>query len=122
MRLNEESLAEHQRQIDVIGAIPSRPEPQLEFDEVTYDPETDNNPSNKFDVPDLSSLTSEDFTDFEKRHLKELAEQTNCYDEREQMVVAENLDPFICFNAVGKWMEEVRNQLAHANQLFGGDQ
>ena len=74
--------------------------------------------SNKFDVPNFSELTSEDMLDFEKRHLNDLAEQTRRYDEVEQKVVAENLDPFICFNAVGKWMNDIRNQLQMAKQVF----
>lgn len=74
--------------------------------------------SNKFDVPNFSELTSEDMLDFEKRHLNDLAEQTRRYDEVEQKVVAENLDPFICFNAVGKWMNDIRNQLQAAKQVF----
>ncbi len=74
--------------------------------------------SNKFDVPNFAELTSEDMLDFEKRHLNELAEQTRRYDEVEQKVVAENLDPFICFNAVGKWMNDILNQLQAAKQVF----
>ena len=100
MIMNEENIANHMRQLDIIGQIPS----------------------NKFDVPDLSGLTSEDMLDSERRHLNELAEQTRRYDETEQQVVAENLDPFICFNAVGKWMNDIRNQLEAAKQVFSEEE
>ena len=96
MILNEENLANYRRQLDIIGEIPS----------------------NKFDVPDFSALSDGDMDEFERRHLNELAEQTRNYDVREQMIVAENLDPFICFNAVGKWMDTTRGQLQQATTIF----
>lgn len=90
MILNEENLIERERQLDVITEIPDL----------------------------LANVSTEDMLDFEQRHLKELAEQTRRYDENEQRVVAENLDPFICFNAVGKWMNEIREQMEAAKQVF----
>lgn len=90
MLLTDENIEERERQLDVIT-----------------------------DIPDLlQNVSNEDMLDFEQRHLKELAEQTRRYDEKEQQVVAENLDPFICFNAVGKWMNDIRNQLEAAKQVF----
>ena len=94
MILNDENLKERDRQLDVIQEVP-------DF---------------------VQNLSTEDMLDFEVRHLKELAEQTKRYDEREQQVVAENLDPFICFNAVGKWMNDIRNQLATAKQVFSEEE
>lgn len=94
MILNDENLKERDRQLDVIQEVP-------DF---------------------VQNLSTEDMLDFEVRHLRELAEQTKRYDEREQQVVAENLDPFICFNAVGKWMNDIRNQLAMAKQVFSEEE
>lgn len=94
MILNEENLIERERQLDVITEIPDL----------------------------LANVSTEDMLDFEQRHLKELAEQTRRYDENEQQVVAENLDPFICFNAVGKWMNDIRNQLEAAKQVFSEEE
>ena len=107
---NEEEQMQRQRQLDVIGMIPDQKE-------VVY---ADENPilSNKFDVPDFGQLTDKNMEEFERRHLQELAEQTRKYDLNEQMVVAENLDPFVCFNAVGKWMDMTRDQLAQASTIF----
>ena len=97
---NEEEQMRRQRQLDVISMIPDQPA------------------SNKFDVPDFGQLSDRDMEDFERRHLQELAEQTRKYDLNEQMVVAENLDPFVCFNAVGNWMNTTREQLAQASTIF----
>lgn len=94
MILNEENITERKRQLEMINSIPDL----------------------------LTNVSTEDMLDFEQRHLRELAEQTRRYDEKEQQVVAENLDPFICFNAVGKWMNEIRNQVAKANELFNGEE
>lgn len=94
MLLNEENITERNRQLEMINSIPDL----------------------------LTNVSTEDMLDFEQRHLRELAEQTRRYDEKEQQVVAENLDPFICFNAVGKWMNEIRNQVAKANELFNGEE
>lgn len=98
MLWNDESRAERERQLDIIGQIPS----------------------NKIDVPDFGQYSKDEMAEFERRHLMELAEQTKKYDLNEQMVVAENLDPFVCFNAVGKWMDMARGQIAQANALFNG--
>ena len=94
MRLGDET---HQRQLEVIGEIPT---------------------TNKIDVPDFGQYSKDDMEEFERRHLNELAEHTRRYDVNEQLVVAQNLDPFICYNVVGEWMEQTRNQLAQASSLF----
>lgn len=94
MIINEENLIERQKQLDIITEVPDL----------------------------LKNVSTEDMLDFEQRHLKELAEQTRRYDENEQRVVAENLDPFICFNAVGKWMNDIRNQIEMAKQVFSEEE
>ena len=94
MIINEENLIERQKQLDIITEVPDL----------------------------LQNVSTEDMLDFEQRHLKELAEQTRRYDENEQRVVAENLDPFICFNAVGKWMNDIRNQIEMAKQVFSEEE
>ena len=94
MIINEENIRERERQLDIITEVPDM----------------------------LQNVSTEDMLDFEQRHLKELAEQTRRYDENEQRVVAENLDPFICFNAVGKWMNDIRNQIEMAKQVFSEEE
>lgn len=94
MLLNEENLIEREKQLEMINEIPDL----------------------------LTNISTEDMLDFEQRHLRELAEQTRRYDENEQRVVAENLDPFICFNAVGKWMNDIREQMEAAKQVFSDEE
>lgn len=109
---NEEEMMRQQRQLDVIGMVPNLIPDRNEAKE--EDPVL----SNKFDVPDFGQLSKKNMEEFERRHLQELAEQTRKYDLNEQMVVAENLDPFVCFNAVGNWMNMTREQINQASNIF----
>ena len=96
MRYSKEGLEEYGRQLDIISGIPS----------------------SKFDEPNLNRLTDDKMEEFEKRHLQELADQTRNYDMHEQQVVAECLDPFILYNALGKWLSEAREALDRGAALF----
>lgn len=100
MKWTEEGRREHQRQLDIINMIPS----------------------NKIDSPDLNVYSKEQMDEFEVRHLQELAEQTKRYDINEQQVVAENLDPFILYNALGSWMTAARDQLTLGASIFNQQQ
>lgn len=96
MRWDDDGKREYGRQIDVISTIPS----------------------NKFDNPNLNVYSKDQMDDFEVRHLQELAEQTRKYDFNEQRIVAENLDPFILYNALGAWMTSARDQLELGASIF----
>lgn len=96
MRWNDEEIRDYKDRIDVISNIPS----------------------NKIDVPNLNNLTDEQMEEFERRHLLELAEQVKRYDFNEQQVVAENLDPFILYNALGQWMTAARETMDRGAHLF----
>lgn len=98
MIYNEEGKREYGRQLDIISNIPS----------------------NKIDSPNLNVYTKEQMDEFEIRHLQELADQTRKYDVNEQQIVAENLDPFILYNALGKWMTEARETMERGASLFQG--
>ena len=102
MRYTDEARRERDRQLDLINMVPS----------------------NKFDVPNYNNLSQEQMDEFEKRHLQELADQTRKYDINEQQVVAENLDPFILYNALGDWMTSAREMMERGASIFqqgGGD-
>lgn len=101
MIFNEEGIRDYKRKIDLINNIPS----------------------NKIDSPNYNNYTEEQMEEFEMRHLQELAEQTKRYDINEQQVVAENLDPFILYNALGKWLTDARNALDRGASIFqqGGE-
>ena len=96
MRYNKESLRDYERQLDIITAIPS----------------------NKVDNPNLNLYSQDKMEEFEIRHLNELAEQARRYDINEQKVVAENLDPFILYNALGSWLSQAREQLDKGASIF----
>lgn len=96
VRYNEEGIREYKRKIELINTIPS----------------------NKVDSPNLTKYTDDQMEDFEVRHLQELAEQTKRYDVKEQQVVAENLDPFILYNALGSWMTQARTMMEIGSSLF----
>lgn len=98
MRWDDEGIRDYKRKLDVINNIPS----------------------NKFDFPNYNNLSDDQMKDFDDRHLKELAEQTKCYDFDEQKVVAENLDPFILYNVLGEWMTSAREMMERGASLFQG--
>jgi len=74
---------EYGRQLDVIQAIPS----------------------NKTDGVNLNNIADDDMRDFERRHLKELTEQTRNMDADEQEAVAAGLNIAILHNAIGDYIK-----------------
>ena len=98
MRYDEDGIRDYKRKIDLINTIPS----------------------NKIDSPNLNNLTKDQMEEFEVRHLRELAEQTRRYDISEQEVVAQNLDPFILYNALGEWLTQARTMMERGALIFTG--
>lgn len=91
MILNEESVAERQRQLDVINMIPS----------------------NKIDEDPLKHLSEEDMDAFNEKHLRDLREQVMGYDEQELAVVAEAITErgwTFTYNAIGEYMDRLYRQ------------
>ena len=74
---------EYQRRLDLINSIPS----------------------NKIDSDNLNKYSAEDMRDFEKRHLRELTDQTMKMDPQEQEAVAAGLNIAILFNALGEYIK-----------------
>ena len=74
---------EYGRQLDVIQAIPS----------------------NTTDGVNLNNIADDDMRDFERRHLKELTEQTRNMDADEQEAVAAGLNIAILHNAIGDYIK-----------------
>lgn len=91
MILNEENIAERQRQLDVINMIPS----------------------NKFDEVPLNKLSDQAMDEFNEKHLRDLREQVMGYDEQELSVVAEAVTErgwTYTYNALGEYFDKVYRQ------------
>ena len=69
MILNDENIAERQKQLDVINSIPS----------------------NKIDDDPMKRYSEQDMNEFNAKHLRDLRDQVMAYDEQELQVVAEAL-------------------------------
>jgi len=91
MVLNEQGIAEHDRQIDIISAIPS----------------------NKIDVDPLKNISDEAMELYDKKHLRDLRDQVMAYDEEELRVVSEAIIErgwTFAYNALGFYIERLYNQ------------
>ena len=91
MILNEESVAERQRQLDVINMIPS----------------------NKVDDDPLKNLSEEDMSAFNEKHLRDLREQVMGYDEEELAVVADAITErgwTFTWNSLGEYVDRLYRQ------------
>ena len=91
MILNDESIAERQRQLDVINAIPSA----------------------KFDSDPLKNISDQDMDEFNAKHLRDLHDQVMAYDEQELECVAEAIVErgwTFSFNALGFYFEKLVRQ------------
>lgn len=91
MVLNEANIAERDRQIDVINAIPS----------------------NKVDEDPLKNLSEQDMSEFNAKHLRDLRDQVLAYDEEELRVVAEAVIErgwTFAYNALGEYVDRLYRQ------------
>ena len=91
MVLNEQGIAEHERQIDVINAIPS----------------------NKMDDDPMKNYSAADMEEFNLKHLRDLREQVHGYDEQELQAVAEEIVEIgwtYAYNALGEYFQKLKNQ------------
>lgn len=91
MVLNEAGIAEHERQIDVINAIPS----------------------NKVDDDPLKGYSEQDMNEFNAKHLRDLREQVLAYDEEELRTVAEAVIErgwTFAYNALGDYFDRLYRQ------------
>jgi len=91
MLLNEENIAERQRQLDVINAIPS----------------------NKIDDDPLKIYSEQDMDEFNAKHLRDLRDQVLAYDEQELKCVAEAVVErgwTYAYNALGDYVDRLYRQ------------
>lgn len=91
MLLNEENIAERQRQLDVINAIPS----------------------NKIDDDPLKIYSEQDMDEFNAKHLRDLRDQVLAYDEQELQCVAEAVVErgwTYAYNALGDYVDRLYRQ------------
>ena len=91
MLLNEENIAERQRQLDVINAIPS----------------------NKIDEDPLKRYSEQDMDEFNAKHLRDLRDQVLAYDEQELQCVAEAVVErgwTYAYNALGDYVDRLYRQ------------
>ena len=91
MVLNEQGIAEHERQIDIINTIPS----------------------NKIDTDPLKNISDEAMNLYDKKHLRDLREQVMAYDEEELSVVAEAIIErgwTFVYNVLGDYIQRLYNK------------
>ena len=91
MILNDENIAERQRQLDVINAIPS----------------------NKIDDDPLKIYSEQDMDEFNAKHLRDLRDQVLAYDEQELKCVAEAVVErgwTYAYNALGDYVDRLYRQ------------
>ena len=91
MVLNEQGIAEHERQIDVINTIPS----------------------NKIDADPLKNISDEAMHLYDQKHLRDLREQVMAYDEEELSVVAEAIIErgwTFVYNVLGDYIQRLYNK------------
>lgn len=91
MILNDENIAERQRQLDVINSIPS----------------------NKIDDDPMKRYSEQDMNEFNAKHLRDLRDQVMAYDEQELQVVAEALIErgwTYAYNALGEYVDRLYRQ------------